>query len=514
MRKWIIIVIIIAIIGGGLYTAQMVSAQRQAALQADLQVQTAEIGSLTATIGATGIVRSRQSAVLVWQTSGSVDQVLVQVGEEVEAGQVLAEIEQTSLPQPVILAQADLVAAQRELDNLLNSQLQTAQALKAVEDAERALEDAQDPELTTAQALKAVTDAQRLVDNAERNLLWSQTPANQSLVDQAEAEVVLARDLLDKAQDRFRPYENKPDDNVTRARLQTELSAAQQRYDAAARKLNSLQGTASESDQAAREADLIAAQAQLAQAQQEYDRIKDGPNDAEIQLLQAQLEDARREYERVKEGASPEDIKAAEARVAAAQATLNQAQLSAPFGATVTSAMVSPGDQVTPGLAAFRLDDLSEMLVDVLVSEVDINNIHQGQEAILTFDAILGKEYHGQVEQVDLVGTSNQGVVDFTVTVKLTDGDARVRSGMTAAVNVVSQQLENVLLVPNRAVRLQDGQRVVYVMRSQAPEAVEVELGASSESVSEVTGGGLKPGDQVLLNPPTVFDGGGPGFMR
>ncbi len=69
------------------------------------------------------------------------------------------------------------------------------------------------------------------------------------------------------------------------------------------------------------------------------------------------------------------------------------------------------------GQTAFRLDDLSRLLVDVSVSEVDINSVAVDQPVTLTFDAILGKIYNGKVVEVAQVGTSDQGVVNFKVTV-------------------------------------------------------------------------------------------------
>jgi HlyD family secretion protein len=108
------------------------------------------------------------------------------------------------------------------------------------------------------------------------------------------------------------------------------------------------------------------------------------------------------------------------------------------------------------------------------------------------------------------VGNIVQGVVEFTVTIALNDADEAVKPGMTAAVNIVVNQLENVLLVPNRAVRVREGQRVVYVMDNGALQAVEITLGASSETVSEVIDGDLQVGDMVVLNPPTVFEQNGP----
>jgi HlyD family secretion protein len=130
---------------------------------------------------------------------------------------------------------------------------------------------------------------------------------------------------------------------------------------------------------------------------------------------------------------------------------------------------------------------------------------------VLTFDAILGREYHGEVVEVTQAGTVEEGVVNFTVTVELTDADAAVKPGMTAAVNIVVEELQDVLLVPNRAVRLVDGERVVYVLQDGQSVKKNIRLGSSSDTMSIVAGGDVQEGDVVILNPPVEFGPGGPG---
>jgi HlyD family secretion protein len=160
---------------------------------------------------------------------------------------------------------------------------------------------------------------------------------------------------------------------------------------------------------------------------------------------------------------------------------------------------------------AFRIDDLSRLLVDLEVSEVDINQIEVGQDVTMSFDAILANEYHGKIVEVALVGNNVQGVVNFTVTVELLDPDTQVRPGMTSAVNIVISQIDEALLIPNRAVRVVDGERVVYILENGQLESVSVTLGASSDLYSEVIDGELNAGDTIVLNPPSMlFQQSGP----
>lgn len=227
--------------------------------------------------------------------------------------------------------------------------------------------------------------------------------------------------------------------------------------------------------------------------------------DQDLALRQAEYDDALRAWERVKDGPSQVDIEAAQARVDAAQATLNMARLTAPFEGTITQVNVMAGDQVNAGMVAFRIDDLSSLLVDVELSEVDINSVSLGQMVTLSFDAILDQEYQGKIIEVGRVGNDIQGAVNFKVTVELDQGDDQVRPGMTAAVNIVVKEIKDEILIPNRAVRLVDGERVVYLLKNGTPEMVEVRLGASDESMSVVVSDTLEVGDKVILNPPSNF---------
>ncbi|RPJ51832.1 MAG: HlyD family efflux transporter periplasmic adaptor subunit, partial [Chloroflexi bacterium] len=158
----------------------------------------------------------------------------------------------------------------------------------------------------------------------------------------------------------------------------------------------------------------------------------------------------------------------------------------------------------------------SRLLVDMQITEVDINRIRLGQPAMISFDAIPNKEYSGKVVEVGRVGTPVQGVVNFPVAIELNSPDEDVRPGMTAAVNVITDLVEDTLVVQNRAVRLRDGKYVVYVLKDGVPYMTPIELGLTSDVTSQVLSGDVKEGDLLVLNPPVQFQpqGGPPGGMR
>jgi HlyD family secretion protein len=402
-RTWIIIGVVVVVAVAAFFIFS-----RRGETISLFQTVKAERGNLVATVGATGSVRARQSAVIVWQTTGIVNAVNADVGTRVSRNDVLASLDKASLNQSIILAEADLTTAQKALEDVLNFDTSRAEALRAVDKAEKAYDKAYN---------------------------W-------------------------------------------RIQLNGKIDIKDYYYVNGILKVREYRGLAGP------------------------DTISDA--DKDLALKEAQLNDARRNYERLKDGADPADVSAAEARVAAAQSTLNMAFIAAPFDGTVTQAEPAVGDQISAGSVAFRVDDLSHLLVDVQVSEVDINTLSIGQIATLTFDAILGKEYHGKIVEVGQAGDSVGGVVNFTVTIELTDADELIKPGMTAAVNIVVQEVKDVVLVPNRAVRLVDAERVVFVLVNGAPVQVKVKLGSSSDTMSVLISGDLKEGDEIILNPPSV----------
>ena len=481
----------------------------------EIALEPARLGALEVTVGADGFVSAYQSATLFWGTTGTVGRMEVNLGERVVKGQLLARLEQNSLPQAIILAQVEALAAQRALEDLQISQVQRAQALQTLEAARQALEDAHNPEAARAEAHARVANARKALEAAQRRLSILTVPPPQAAIDQAYANLVLAQNALNntrqeiariekkisKPQETYLPWESREIYRGILQGLELKLLGVQRSYEQAEAKYNRLLEPANPNDLAQAEADFGRAKAELAQAERNLERLQDGPSPGELAMLEARLADARREWERLKDGPAAEDILAAQARLAAAQATLKLDHLAAPFSGVITRVEATPGDQVAPGTLAFRLDDLSRLVLEAQVSEVDINRIQPGQPVVLTFDSIPAKEYQGRVIEVAAVADTQQGLASFNVKVELLDADGMVKPGMTASATFMVSQIEDVLLVPRRALRLVDGQRVVYVWREGREVPVAIRLGLSSGSYAQVLEGDLQPGDQIVLAP-------------
>ncbi len=503
------------ILTSGWFLYQQVQNNRAAAM-GDYQIEEVQRADINATFEADGVLRSNQTAELIWQTSGTVEQINAEVGELVREGQILASLEDTSLPQTIILARANLVNARRDLDNLYESQTQRAAALKAVESAEQALEDAQNPELAQANALGVVSQAQKDLEEAKRNYLIVSRSASTEAIEQANANLLMAKRVYDETQRQYNKIENKYNRNPNMYQfweskklykrilegLDQKLLRDRLAYERAQERYENLLEPPDPGDVALAEAAVALGEALLAQAEQDFVRIQDGPRIVDIGVLEAQLDDARRAWERIKNGPDQNDIIAAEVRITAAEAALEAGRITAPFSGIITTINNKPGDIVKSGELAFRLDDQSHLLVDAQVSEVDINKIQLGQETHITFDSVRDKEYHGQVVEVPLYGTETDGVVSFKTVIELVDGDGNIRPGVSGKVTFVTESVADALVIPTQALRFEGGQRVVYILKDGEIIPVEVTLGVSNSRFAQVTAGELFVGDLIVLDPP------------
>ncbi|MDO9120885.1 MAG: efflux RND transporter periplasmic adaptor subunit, partial [Anaerolineaceae bacterium] len=427
------------------------------AAAATMQTQVLEKGDLTAIVGATGTVRANQSASLVWQTNGRIESINVVIGDKVKTDEELATLAQSSLSQSIILAQSDLVTAQRNLDELINS------------------------DTARAQAQLNLANAQQNYDKVRWNAVYADKPreTSQNTLDSASAAVVIAQDRVDRAQKEYDKYGESSETDLLKANALSNLAAAKKALAEAKLSLNYYNDTPDTKEVSISSGEIAVAKAKLDDAQREWDRLMDGPD--------------------------PADIEAAKARVAAIEATLNLAKISSPFAGVITDAAGMVGNIVNPNAFAFRVDDLSQMFIDVEIPEVDINRIKVGQVVAMTFDAINAAEYQGKIVEVARIGAISAGAVNFKVTIEVLNPDEQVMPGMTAAVNIVVSDLKDVLTIPNRAVRLVEGKRVVYILKNGVATKVEIEIGSSSDTLSEVISGDLKAGDVLILNPSTDF---------
>jgi HlyD family secretion protein len=497
----IIGIVVVGLVAGGL--AYRAIARDQAAETDEVQTASVEVGSLTSELSSSGNTRSAQSATIVWQTSGKVGEVTLKPGNLVEEDQALAELDPDTLSTDTIAAKKDLIDAQQALEDLLNSSLQQAQALQALEDAQENLSSLKQTAAEEAsQAQLALAEAQEALADAQSNRIKMNYPhsTDELVIEKAETDYLLAKQEYKKALWKYNNLKSRRLTNLERANALNNLVAAEQAMDKAFATYNWYVLGYTENEIAQADAEIAVTQANLEAAQTNWDNAQDGTSQAAVALAEATLADAQREWERVKDGPSEADIAAAQAAVDAAQATLDQSQIVAPFAGTITEVDVKTGDLVSPGDTAFRLDDLTSLYIDLSISEVDLPSVKVGQPAILEFDAVADKQYSGEVTEIGMAGTVSQGVVNYPVTVRITDADASILPGMTASVTIVTDQVDNALLVPNKAIRTSSGQKYVTVLFEGQQISVPVTVGLSGSSMTEITSDQLQEGDVVVIN--------------
>jgi HlyD family secretion protein len=204
--------------------------------------------------------------------------------------------------------------------------------------------------------------------------------------------------------------------------------------------------------------------------------------------------------------ASPIDIGIARLKVQAAQARLSGAELQArrltvraPADGTVTALLAAPGSPADPSTPVATVADLRHLAVSVDLSEFDIARVRRGDRAMLSVDALGGKQLAGRVVFVALTGIDNGGVVTFPVRVELAHA-ASVKPGMNVSVKIVVAQSVNVVRVPLEAVadRGIAGHRVTVVGAGGRTSSRQVTLGLADNKQVEIRSG-LRPGERVLL---------------
>jgi HlyD family secretion protein len=178
-----------------------------------------------------------------------------------------------------------------------------------------------------------------------------------------------------------------------------------------------------------------------------------------------------------------------------AEENLANCHIYAPLAGTVANMDVKKGDSVSANSAIATVVP-KQMVAEISLNEVDIAKVAIGQKAVLTFDAIDGLSVAGEVVEVDIIGTATQGVVVYNVKISLSGEDGRVKPGMSVSTSIITETKQDVLSVPNAAVK-SNGESYVQVLENGIVRDQTVEIGLSDDAMTEITSG-LQEGDEVI----------------
>lgn len=209
-------------------------------------------------------------------------------------------------------------------------------------------------------------------------------------------------------------------------------------------------------------------------------------------------------------------INAAKAQIAQYQASLKTAKTNlgytriiAPVDGTVISREIDLGQPVAASFQAPQLftiaQDLTEMQIEVNVSEADIGKVKEGQDVTYTLDGYADSLFKGKVTQVRLASTTTSNVVTYSVIVDVKNEDLKLKPGMTANVSIITNQRNDVLCLPNIALKFTpntDGKKYekqgVWVLKHNKPVRYDIKTGAGNDNFTELISKDIQENDAII----------------
>lgn len=475
---WLILTfVLLAVIGGGIYyywgksqTTQLVTTE------SELKTAVARQGDLVIYASGSGTLAAQSKTSFGFSTNGQVTKINVKVGDTVEAGQALAELDNTS-------ATLNYQKTQRVL-NELTSPAALATAKDAVATAEYNV-------ATTREDLQylvspAVQIWQERLDNDEQSLADAQTGATANPSDAANQKVQAAKDAvtldqyyLQDAKNNYYTYLKENFSEMQMDRRSGNMRIIYYTDESTGKRYTKIHAPT---------------ETEIGVAQTTYDLAKATLEEAEVYL--AAISDGT-----IPEGATSTSLTAlenAKADVLAAQMELENTRLTAPIAGTVMTLDFKVGDYVNGNSTVMTIADLSQPSLEIFLDESDWGNIKVGYETEVTFDILPDSTFNGKVIRVDpgLYIENNTSVVRAVVKLEEAGASFNLPLGSTASVAVIGGRAQNAILIPVEALHKAGDQYAVFVMKNGELKLRVIEVGIQNSLYAEVISG-LEAGDVV-----------------
>jgi len=389
-RRWITIGIVAVVLAGCLFAVFTIRNNIQT-MQAEMEAQTGDvvtavIGDLSATASATGQIEAAQTANLSAQSTGIVQDVMVSVGDTVQAGDPLAQLDTTDLEFMVARMEQNLTLQQANLDSLQDGATaeDIAAAEAAVHSAQLNLEDvlAGPTEQQIAEYEANIRAQQAGVSSASASYNSTLNSVSDAAVAAAQVEVINAQTAYDNAKD--------VNDDFANANTDAALQDAATALSIAEAALSSLQNGPKQGNVSSAAGNVSAAVASLEQTQANYDKLLTGATASQIAAAQAALAQAESTLDNLVNANSDADLAIAEAGVEqarlallGAEESLAKATVVAPFDGLITAVNITEGEMGSGTLFQIMSDDFQVILG---VDEIDVGDISMGQEATITLE--------------------------------------------------------------------------------------------------------------------------------
>lgn len=215
--------------------------------------------------------------------------------------------------------------------------------------------------------------------------------------------------------------------------------------------------------------------------------------------------------------AASADVRNAAAAVQQIEAQIAQTNVTAPFDGVLTQRNVDPGTLASPGTVLVQVSQLDPVFVDAGISGDDLQFVKVGTPVSVTVSSIPGRTWHATVAYLNL--SALPGTLTYQARVRVANPDLALRGGMVASVAIQRSRKTDVLLAPRAAVFQTDAGYAMFVAQPGKDQtgkpvllaqSVPIEVGISNDQEAEVSGAGLKPGLQAILNHPVTLQPGMP----
>lgn len=553
-RPLVLLVVAIVAIGGYFAYDRFLKPQPVATVATQKVAVTR--GTIATTVSGTGSVVPAQTTDLAFNTSGTLVALNATLGQSVKKGDVLARLETTDLNLALLTAQSTLATAQSNLATLEAGSTagEIAQARASLKSTQATLNKvragATATDLQSAEA--SVASARSSLQKAETDLADLKSGLTQDEIITAQVNIEKSKIAVHNAQVAYDKIAWRADAGATTEAMNlwqatTDLQAAQVAY-------NTAMAGPTKSELTVAEQNVVSAKAQLASAEAKLVTLQQGATEDELASAEAALIQAQTQLEQklnpstaAQKLAALAAVEQAKVGVQSAQNNLDKAAMVAPFDGIVSTVTGSVGQKVSSTVVT--LLDMSAPQLQFTLTESDVAKVAVGQQAVLTFDALgSSQQIAGKVLTISPKATVSSGVATYTATVsieKSTQGSlgaagatagqsgqatatgssqqaqgatgaanppsgqktlasttadlSKIKAGMTGSVTITYLRKDNVLVVPNKAIKTQGQNRLVEVLVDGKTETRTVTVGIADSQNTEIVSG-LQEGDTVVTS--------------
>ncbi len=510
--RFLLYVPILVLVALGIRVGEIASDNPQQRTEERLQTlivdqTTVRVDDLTVTVTGSGAIQPVRQVPLTFGSFGPVAEIYATAGQRVQAGDLIARLDTSDFQQIIDNAEIALQVQQSAYEALLTPAREVdIAAAEAALAAARAQYFAAVSTAPTAEQREIARMQSELARNQFYQLQLQRdalTPPdlgdfvlNLNIIPNVEPsalpdELADIADDINRGIDQFNAQLSSNISQITLQQAQASIAQIEQQRQAIESRLDAAETNAEVAElrfqatlnRGPDSGAIAAANASIVQAQIALDRLLNGAS--EMDLAQAEL-----------------SVRLAENALKQARQSLTNAELRAPFDGIIAQNNLRVGDVPPQGVAVLLVDN-EQFLIDLPLDETDVVNVAAGQRVEILVDALPDAVVTGVVERVAFTPVRIGQLVTYTVRIRLDPTDAPIRAGMSVTANIIIDQRPEVMLVPNRFIRIDPlTQNAFVVVRQPDGRLVEtlVLLGRRNDVESEIVSG-VAPGDVVVLLP-------------